>query len=253
VTPEEIVADSVRVFDAGARIVHVHAREKDGRPTWKGEIYERIVAGIRRERPDCLVCVSTSGRNWPEFERRAEVLQLTGDAKADLASLTLGSLNFPGTASVNAPDMILGLAAEMQKRGIRPELEAFDVGMIGFGRYLEKRGVVKGRKYFNLLLGSLGQAPATIGALAAMVAELPADSTWSGTGIGRFQTPMCAAAIVAGGGIRVGIEDSIHWDAARSRLATNEELVQRVVRLAEEVGRRIATPAEARELAGVTP
>jgi len=251
VNPEEIVADCARVFDAGARIVHVHAREEDGRPTWKGEIYERIVSGIRRERPDCLVCVSTSGRNWPEFERRAEVLQLTGDAKPDLASLTLGSLNFPGTASVNAPDTIQQLAAEMQERGIRPELEVFDIGMIGFARFLEKRGVIGGRKYFNLLLGSLGQAPATIGALAMMLGELPPESSWSGAGIGRFQLPMNAAAIVAGGGVRVGIEDSIHWDAGRTRLATNEELVQRVVRIAEEVGRRVATPAEARDLAGV--
>jgi len=251
ITPEEVVADAVRVFDAGARIVHVHAREDDGKPTWKGRIYERIIRGIRRERPECLVCASTSGRNWPEAEKRMEVLELDGDAKPDMASLTLGSLNFPGSASVNAPDMIQRLAGRMQERGIRPELEVFDVGMVGYGRFLEKRGLVRGRKYFNLLLGSLGQAPATIGALALMVAELPGDSFWSGCGIGKFQLPMNAAAIVAGGGVRVGIEDSIHFDYDRKRLATNEDLVRRVVRIAEEVGRRVATPAEARELAGI--
>ncbi len=251
VTPDEIVADGVRVLDAGARIVHVHARGEDGRPTWKASVFERIVLGIRRERPDLLVCVTTSGRSWGDFERRSVVLHLDGAAKPDLASLTLGSVNFPTGPSLNAPDMVQRLAETMRAKGIRPELEVFDLGMIGFAKYLERKGAIGGRKYVYLLLGNLGSVPATIGNLAALVDALPASSTWAAAGIGVFQLPMNAAAIVAGGGVRVGIEDSIHYDAARTRLATNEELVARVVRIAAELGRRVATPAEARRLAGV--
>ncbi len=187
---------------------------------------------------------------WPDFEKRSECLHLTGDAKPDMASLTLGSLNFPTGASVNAPDMIERLAVTMKDNGIRPELEAFDIGMIGYARYLERKGILEGRKYFNLLLGSLGSAPATPGELAAMVAALPDDSTWSAAGIGMFQLPMNTAAILAGGGVRVGLEDALHYDFARTQLATNEQLVQRIARLAAELQRPLATAAEARDMIG---
>ncbi|MGQ0614132.1 MAG: GNAT family N-acetyltransferase [Planctomycetaceae bacterium] len=250
-TTEEIVADALRCYDAGARILHLHARDAEGCPTWRAEVYERILLGIRRERPDAICCVSTSGRNWQEFEKRAEVLLLEGAAKPDMASLTLGSLNFPTGASINAPETIQRLAETMRERGIRPELEVFDAGMVGFAKYLERRGVLSGRKYFNLLLGSLGSMPATLGNLAALVAALPEDSTWAAAGIGLFQLPMNAAAVVAGGGVRVGLEDNLHYDHARTRLASNAELVARVARLGVELQRPLATPVEARALAGL--
>ncbi len=251
VTPDEIVEDAVKVFDAGARIVHVHARDERGRPTWKALIYEKILRGIRRERPELIICVSLSGRNWPEFEKRAEVLHLTGDAKPDMGSLTLGSLNFTSGASVNSMDMIIRLAQAMKEKGIRPELEIFDTGMISMAKYLERKKIIEGRKYFNLLLGNLGTLPATTGNLAAMVDALPDDSTWAAAGIGVFQLPVNAAAIVAGGGARVGIEDNLYYDYGKTRLATNEELVKRLVRIAGELQRPLATPDETRRMAGI--
>ena len=251
VTPEEIIEDAVKVYDAGARIVHVHARDNEGKPTWKASVYEKILSGIRRERPELVCCVSTSGRNWPEFERRSEVLHITGSAKPDMASLTLGSLNFPTGASVNAPDMIRKLAETMKEKDIKPELEVFDMGMIGFAKYLERKGVLEGRTYFNLLLGSLGSVHATIGNLSTLVAALPGNSFWVAAGIGMFQLPMNVAAIVAGGGVRVGIEDSIHFDYTRKKLATNVDLVRRVARIAEEMQRSIARPDEVRDLIGL--
>ena len=248
---EEIVADVVQVADAGAQIVHLHARDKDGTPTWKGEIYEAILKGIRRERPEMVCCVSTSGRNWPEFERRSEVLRLTADAKPDMASLTLGSMNFVSSASVNAPDMIGRLAEAMGEAGIRPELEVFEGGMLGRAKYLAKKGIIKPPFYFNLLLGNLGTTPATIGQLQAMIDALPAKSVWAAAGIGRFQLPMNVAALAAGGGVRIGLEDNIHYDLGRTKLASNVELVQRIVRIAQECERPLATPAQARAMLGL--
>ncbi len=250
-TEDEIIADAVRVYDAGARIVHMHARDADGRPTWRAEVYEKIIRGIRAQRPQVICCVSTSGRNWSEFEKRSEVLLLEGDARPDMASLTLGSLNFPTSASVNTPQMIEQLAALMAEKQIRPELEIFDVGMIGVAKYLERKGILSGRKVFNLLLGSLGTIPATIGNLSSLVGSLPDDSVWAATGIGMFQLPMNVAAIVAGGGVRVGLEDTIHYDYARTQLASNEQLVKRLVTIADQMQRPIATAEETREMVGL--
>jgi uncharacterized protein (DUF849 family)/N-acetylglutamate synthase-like GNAT family acetyltransferase len=252
-TPEEIVADALRVCDAGAQLLHLHARDAVGRDCGEAAVYEEILGGIRRERPDVVCCVSLSGRAGIPLERRLEVLTLSGAARPDLASLTLGSLNFPTGASVNEPDTIRRLAQAMQEHGIRPELEVFDTGMIAYARHLEREGLLTGRKYFNLLLGSLGSTPATVGELARMVEALPEDSVWAAAGIGRFQLPMNVAGLVAGGGVRVGLEDNPYYDAAGERPATNEELVERVVRVARELGREPATCAEARDLLGLAP
>ena len=251
VTPEEIVADAIRVADVGAQIVHVHARDGDGRPTWQARVYQEILEAIRRERPGLICCVSTSGRLWSEIEKRTEVLLLDGAARPDMASLTLGSLNFRSGTHVSSMADIERLLATMLERGILPELEAFDLGMLAYARYLQSHGLLGKRLYFNLLLGSLGCIPATIGNLWAMLQELPDGAVWAGGGIGVFQLPMTAAAIVAGGGVRVGLEDNLHADPGRKRLASNVDLVQRVVRIAEDCGRRIATPAEVRDWLGL--
>lgn len=248
---EEIIEDAIRMADAGAQIVHIHARDEEAKPTWRGDIYARILGAIRRERPSLVLCVSTSGRLWNDFERRSEVLQLTADSKPDMASLTLGSMNFPTGPSVNAPEMIQRLAQTMREKEIVPELEAFDLGMVSYARYLERHGLLPRAKYFNLLLGNLGTLPATIGNLSSMTAALPENSVWAAAGIGHFQLPMNAAGIVAGGGVRVGLEDNIYYDNGRARLASNEELVRRVIRIAEEMARPLATSEEARQMVGI--
>lgn len=250
---DEIIADAVAVCDAGARIVHLHARDAAGLPTPDPALYEKIITGIRRERPQLICAATTSGRNWADFERRSAVLYLDADARPDMASLTLGSLNFLTNPSTNSIEMVERLALAMKDQGVKPEIEVFDLGMINLARYLERNGLVEGRKYFNLLLGNLNTAPATLGNLATLVAALPADSLWGAAGLGQFQLPMNAAAIIAGGHVRVGIEDSIHYDHAHTQLATNRELVERVVRLAGELQRPIATSVEARAMCGLAP
>jgi 3-keto-5-aminohexanoate cleavage enzyme len=252
VSPDEIVEDCERCVEAGASVVHLHGRDRKGRPTYRRDVYAEIVAGVRERCPEVIVCVSTSGRVHREFEQRAEVLDLEGDLKPELASLTLGSLNFPTQASVNEPEMIRRLAERMSERGIVPELEIFDFGMVDYAKFLIERGVLQPPFYFNLLLGSLGTLSATPFNLAALVQTLPAGAIWSAAGIGRFQFSVNALALTMGGHVRVGIEDSLFLDPEKQRLASNVELVQRIARVAKAIERRVATPAEARETIGLT-
>jgi 3-keto-5-aminohexanoate cleavage enzyme len=250
-SPDEIIEAAVDAFDAGARLAHLHARDAEGQPTPDPAYYDKIIRGIRRERPGMICCATTSGRNWSDFERRSAVLYLDPAARPEMASLTLGSMNFLTNPSTNSIEMIERLAMAMKEQGVKPELEVFDLGMINLARYLERNGVIGGRKYFNLLLGNLNTAPATIGNLATLVAALPDNSVWAGAGLGQFQLPMNAAAVIAGGHVRVGLEDSIFYDYGRACLATNRQLVERVVRISGELQRPIATADEAREIAGV--
>jgi uncharacterized protein (DUF849 family) len=213
-----------------------------------------MILGIRAEFPEAITCVSCSGRNFPEFERRSEVLELTGAARPDLASLTLTTLDFPTGTSQNAPDMVIALAEKMIAKGIKPELECFDYGMINAANMLIAKGVLgEGPHYFNLLLGSRYSVPATAKHLAGMIGDLPDDAVWSAAGIGLFQLPMNALAIAMGGHTRVGLEDNIFHGFDRTELATNPGLVERVADLSETFGRRLATPARARALLGLGP
>jgi 3-oxoadipate:acetyl-CoA acetyltransferase len=247
VTPEQIVEDAVACVDAGASILHLHARRPDESPAWERGIYAEFVPAIRRRRPEAVICVSTSGRSVAEFERRADVLSLGGESRPDMASLTLGSLNFRREASVNAPETIVALAERMAEHGIRPELEVFDTGMAYLAHELLDRGVLEPPLYANLLLGNPNTAPATAGSLAALAAALPPGTTWAAGGIGAFQLPMNAISVFMGGHVRTGLEDNPALDMERRRPATNAGLVARVAELARIAGRKVAAPAEVRE------
>lgn len=250
-TPEEIAEDARRCFAAGARTIHLHAREADESAAYRKDLYADIVRRVRASVPEAIVCVSTSGRFHKEFEQRSEVLDLEGDLKPELASLTLGSMNFPKQASINEPEMIRQLAERMRERGIVPELEVFDMGMIDYAHYLIGRGVLQPPYVFNILLGSLGTLAATPLNLALMVERLPAGSFWSPAGIGRFQFPVNALGVVMGGHVRTGLEDNLYMDAGKRDPATNVRLIERIAGVARSLGRPIATPAQARELIGL--
>jgi uncharacterized protein (DUF849 family) len=168
-----------------------------------------------------------------------------------MASLTLGSMNFPRQASVNDPAVIRGLAEKMRERGITPELEVFDLGMVDYSKFLIGRQVLTAPLYFNLFLGSLGTLSATPFNLATMIQSLPDDASWGAAGIGRFQFFVNSMAITMGGHVRVGLEDNLYLDTEKKVPATNPALVERIVRLADAAGREIATPADARRLIGL--
>jgi uncharacterized protein (DUF849 family) len=253
VTAEAIAADAARCRALGASIVHLHARDADGTATWRPEIYREIIVAVRREAPDLVICVSTSGRTFKAFEQRAAVLDLDGDARPEMASLTLGSMNFPTQASVNEPAMIEALATRMQERGIVPEIEVFDLGMLDYARYLIDRKVLRPPFYVNVLLGSRGTLAATPLNLALMMQALPQGATWAGAGIGRFQFPVNAMAVTMGGHVRVGLEDNLYMDAGKTQPATNAALVERIVALGRAAGREPASPDEARAAIGLQP
>jgi 3-keto-5-aminohexanoate cleavage enzyme len=249
ITPAEVIEDACRALELGAAIVHLHARDRQGNPTYRGEIYEEMILGIRRHHPGAIMSVSCGGRDFPEFERRSEVLELTGDARPDLASLTMTSLDSPTGTGQNPPERVIALAEKMVARGIKPEIECFDFGMINLANMLRARGVLgEPPFYFNLLLGSRYSVPATARHLSNMVADLPPDSIWSAAGIGLFQLPMNTLAIAMGGHCRVGLEDNIYHGFDRLELATNSSLVERLAYLSETFGRPLAPPSRARSI-----
>jgi len=237
--PNEIVADVLAAAEIGVTIVHLHARDEDGEPTHRKEVYARIIGGIRDVRPDLMICVSCSGRKVQRPEDRADVLGLSGDLKPDMASLTLSSLNFPRQASTNAPDTIAYLAKEMLERGILPEIEIFDLGMANVLHFLQDRGLVTRPAYANLLFGNLATAQADFLEIGAVVSRLPTGTIWSLAGIGASQLPVAAMAAAAAPGVRIGLEDNLWLDAGRTRLARNVELVERVHALAALMDRPV--------------
>jgi len=249
VSVQEIVEDVHEAVKVGITMVHLHARDaQTGEPTYKAEVYEKIISGIRKFSKDLVIAVSLSGRNFTEFEKRAEPLKLDGDVKPDMGSLTLSSVNFNQEASVNSPDMIQALAQEMLRRNIMPELEAFDTGMINYAKYLERKGLLEPPHYFNLLLGNIACAQADLLHAGMMIRDLPPNTYWSLAGIGNAQLMINSVAIAAGGGVRVGLEDNIWYDSGRTRLARNADLVRRIHRLAKDNEREVMTPAELRGL-----
>ncbi len=247
----EIIADAKRCFDAGASIVHVHARRSDGTAAFAVEIYSAIIAGIREHCPGMLISASTSGRVFRDFDERSQSLQSGGALRPDFGSLTLGSMNFPGAASVNEPKMIEALACEMNALHVVPEWECFELGMVEYASYLIKKGILKKPYYCNVFLGSLGTISATPFNLAAMIHALPEGTTCSVAGIGRFQFEMNSMAITMGVHVRVGLEDNLYYDTEKELPASNPGLIERLVKVSEACGREIASPQEAREIIGI--
>jgi len=237
--------------ELGITIAHLHARDENDRPTTSKEVYARIIGGIRERRPDLILCASCSGRNAKTIEERAEVLDLTDDLRPDMASLTLASMNFPRQASVNAPDTVSELARRMLDRGILPELEIFDLGMANVIGYLQDRGLIKPPMYANLLFGNVATAQANLLEIGAVVSRLPDGLIWGVAGLGAAQLPMAALGAGWASAVRIGLEDNLWLDAARTRLATNLDLVHRTHSLAEALGRPVMSAPHFRSLLGL--
>lgn len=252
-TSEQIVEDGAACVALGASILHLHARRPDESPAWEKEAFRDMLVGLRERCPATVLCVTTSGREVSELAKRGDVLDLDGDARPDMASLTLGSMNFRTQASINAPEAILALANEMQARGIRPELEIFDSGMAYLAHELLHRRVIEEPLYTNLILGGPNTAPATADALTQLVAALPIGTTWAAGGLGVFQLAMNGLGLLVGGHVRTGLEDNLWMDARRKNAATNMELVERIIQLARIIDRPVATASETRARLGLAP
>jgi uncharacterized protein (DUF849 family) len=242
----EVVEDALRVREAGASIVHLHARGPDESPSYDPAVYIELVDRVR-EATDLIVNVSLSGRFVQDVDTRASPLM----SRPELASLTLGSMNFISGASINAPDTVRELAARIYAAGAVPELEIFEAGFANFATYLARKGVLRPPHYANIILGSLGAAPLDLVGLGHVISLLPGGTTWSVGGLGKYQIDANVIGIAAGGHVRVGLEDNIHYDRDGHDLADNQRLVARIARIAREMGREPATPAEARAIIGL--
>ena len=254
ISASEIIEQVHAASELGITMVHLHARDSiTGRPTYEKEIYAEILGGIRKYAPTLVLGVSLSGRDFSEFEKRSEAILLKESLKPDMGSLTLSSLNFNKTASINSPQMVQNLAKVMKEKGVVPELEVFDAGMINYAKYLESKNLIQPPYYFNLLLGNIACAQADLLHTGVMINDLPKDSLWSLAGIGDNQLKMNSLSIAVGGGVRVGLEDNIWYDTSRSKLATNIGLIQRIHRLAESNERNIMSPVEFRSKMNLLP
>ena len=254
VSVSEIVEDVHRASEIGITMVHLHARDPITEvPTYDKTIYASIIGGIRKYAPELVICASLSGRTFKELLQRADPLLLEDDLKPDMGSLTLSSLNFNKIASVNTPNMICDLATIMKEKGIVPELEAFDIGMVNFAKYLIKKKLLEPPYYFNLLLGNIACAQANLLHAGVMINDLPEDSLWSLAGIGNAQIKMNSLSLAVGGGVRVGLEDNIWFDSDRTQLATNADLLKRIHTIANANGRELLTAKEFRSRMQLEP
>lgn len=247
ITPSEIVEQVLSCAELGVSMVHLHARDENGAPTTDENIFADIIARIRQQNSELIITTTTSGRRVSDVNERAKSLLLAPDLRPDMASLTLGSMNFATEASINSPATIMRLAEMMLERDIRPELEVFDLGMINFAKILIEKDLIKPPYYFNILLGNPATAQASLLHLAVLVNELPANSVWALAGIGRYQKTANALGVVMADGVRLGLEDNLWLDDERTQLASNVQLLDRVRAQASALGRSIATATDVRQ------
>ncbi len=246
VTPAALGETAAAVRAAGASIVHVHCRNDDGSNTHAVARFREAYQAIRAT-SDLIVQFSTGGAIGMNAQERAAVLEL----RPEMASLTCGTVNFGDDVFVNDFPLMRMLLESMHRYGVRPELEIFDKGHLANARRLAREGLLALPQHVDFVLGVPGGLEATAQNLCDLVDDLPPDCTWSVAGIGRAQLPMAMVAIAMGGHVRVGLEDNIYY--TKGRLARNEELVERVARIARESGRAIAQPDEARTMLGLQP
>jgi 3-keto-5-aminohexanoate cleavage enzyme len=249
VTWDEIVRSAVDCWRGGAAIIHLHARDEAGVPTQDAEIFAMLVDRIRAEGCEAILNLSTgaAGGHCEDFDQRLAPVRLS----PEMATLDCGSTNFGDRRILQGPYYFLQQAArEMKEHGVVPEIEVFDTGMVENGLRLIEEGLIDGPAVWQVCVGVTGAAPGDLQEVSHLLSRLPEGAFWSLLGVGRYQLPVNLISLAYGGHIRTGLEDNIYYRTGE--LATsNTQLVERAVRLANEAGRSVALPDEARELVGV--
>jgi 3-keto-5-aminohexanoate cleavage enzyme len=241
-SPQKIVAAAVESYEAGAAIVHIHVRDAEGNASQDADIFREVVEGIRA-RCDVITQVSTGGAVWMSADERLQSIE----CRPDMATLTTGTVNFGNDVFMNNRGLVETFARRLLDYGIVPEIEIFDTGMLDEAMRLRNMGLITDPMQFDFVMGVPGGIGAEPAHLIHLVRFLPSGSTWSVAGIGRHQLTLGTIALALGGNVRVGFEDNIFY--RKGQLAkSNAELVARIVRIAQELDRPLATPAQAREM-----
>lgn len=246
-TVEEIANEAYLAYKAGASIIHLHVREDDGTPTQSEARFKECIDAIRKKCPDAIIQPSTGGSVGMSSEERLAPLNL----KPEMATLDCGTLNFGGDEIfVNTENMIKEFGEKMIAKDVKPEVEVFDKSMIDTAIRLAKKGFIKEPIHFSFVMGVNGGISGELRDFLFLKESIPANATYSVAGIGRYEFSLAAYSILSGGHVRVGFEDNIYLE--KGKLAkSNGELVEKVVRIAKELGRDIATPDEARKILGL--
>ena len=241
-SPQEIISAAVECYEAGAAIIHIHVRDAEGNPTQDAGIFREVVEGIRA-RCDVITQVSTGGAVWMSADERLQSIE----CRPDMATLTTGTVNFGDSVFINNRGLVETFARRLRDYGIVPEIEIFDAGMLDEAMRLRNMGLITEPLQFDFVMGVPGGIGADPAHLVHLVRSLPPGGIWSVAAIGRHQLALGTIALAMGGNVRVGFEDNIYY--RKGQLAkTNAELVARIVRIAKELDRPVATSSQAREM-----
>ncbi len=256
-TPEEYAAEARRIVDEGGAMIHIHARRPDGSPSYEAEDFRAITEAIRDEVEDVIINYSTGAIGVPVAQRLAYLREL----KPEVAALNMGSLNYAKYSRsrrdfvfkavfANPFDEIIEFLEVMREEGIKPEHECFDLGHVGSLEPLVHMGVLAEPLHVSCVMGVVGGVPPTARNLAAMADNVPDGSHWGVIGISRDQWMLVGAALSLGGSVRVGLEDNFYLPSGEMA-RSNGELIAKAREMTEDVGRRVATVAGAREVLGI--
>jgi len=258
-TPEQIANDAYECWKLGAAIVHIHTRAKDGLGAMNTEAFREIVQRIRAYK-DCDVIINcTSSGASPQHPATDEQRYLHHQTVPgiEMGSYDAGSFNWmPSGVFINSPEFLEKLGDVYMEKGIKPELEIFDTGMLSVVDYFVKKGRLPKRCHYQFCLGVLGGMPATVENLLYLKNHISEGSTWSAFGVGAGHLPILYATIALGGNVRVGMEDNVMFGIdkdGKKIMATNQMLVERAVQAIKLYGKEPATPSEAREILGIKP
>lgn len=246
-TVEEIAREAKSAYDAGASVIHLHVRHDDGTPTQSAQRFEECISAIKKVCPDVIIQPSTGGAVGMSNEERLQPISLL----PEMATLDCGTCNFGGDEIfVNTENTIIEFAQKMTQKNIKPECEVFDKGMIDMALRLNKKGYIPSPLHFNFVMGVNGGISGTPRDLLFMKESIPADSTFTVSGVGRCQIEMATMSILLGGHVRVGFEDNVYLKKGVP-LTSNGQIVSHIASIAKLLGREIATPDEARQILGL--
>ncbi|WP_027701784.1 3-keto-5-aminohexanoate cleavage protein [Metaclostridioides mangenotii] len=246
-TVEEIAREAKSAYDAGASIIHLHVREDNGAPTQDKYRFKECIDAIKIACPDAIIQPSTGGAVGMSNEERIQPV----DLYPEMATLDCGTCNFGGDEIfVNTENTIREFGKRMIELNIKPEIEVFDKGMVDMAIRLNKKGFINDNMHFNFVMGVNGGIGATYRDLMFMRESIPQNSTFTVSGIGRYQFDMIALGVLMGGHVRVGFEDNVYMKKGVPA-SSNGEFVRKAANIVRELGREVATPEEARQILGL--